>query len=581
MRRFPARLQWLLILLCLRFTLSSQPTPTYTSATRLVVVNAVVHGKGGKPVTGLTKENFQLFDNGQPQQIASFSEESSLRTPSSAAPAKAEEPMPDVFSNRVPPAVKTQSNVTVILLDALNTDIQDQSYARDQVIRFLRQIQPGDHIGIYALGSSLRVIHDFTSDSSDLIAALDKYGIKALAGTPGESTPGAVIAKAPTSSPSAGGVSNPAPSQNSSAADPLNLKGMFSLQGSTVEQDYLLQHRIDATLRALTFIAEHLAIFPGRKSLVWVSGGFPLTVGFGGPDGFSAENHDRYINTDEFKRCMRIVNAANIAIYPVDAHGVLLNANFAGSSTTRPNHSTIEISGADQQQTMRILASRTGGKAFINRNDLDHAIGEAIADSEVSYTIGFYPSEQKKDGSYHKLTLKVDIPHENLRYRDGYLDLPNPGQDQKTRSVDLTVAATSPVDANAIALTAQALPGMASGKPAKPESLQVTVQINPRSVTLLPKDGLTIGQLDVLFVQHDKAGRSLDVLNNAIDLKLGTAELAKIRRFGILFNKDLLRVKDAESLRVIVRDVDSGATGSITIPFAELVPAVDVQPVAR
>jgi hypothetical protein len=353
------------------------------------------------------------------------------------------------------------------------------------------------------------------------------------------------------------------------------------LQGSTVEQDYLLQHRIEATLRALTFIAEHLAVFPGRKSLVWVSGGFPLTVGFGGPDGFSAENRDRYINTDEFKRCMRIVNAANIAIYPVDAHGVLLNGNFSGASTTRPDHRTIDISGSDQQQTMRILASRTGGKAFINRNDLDHAIGEAIADSEVSYTIGFYPTESKMDGSYHKLTLKLDIPHENLRYRDGYLDLPNPGQDEKTRRVDLTVAATSPVDANGIALTAQALPGMASGKPSAPESLQVTVQINPRSVTLMAKDGLTTGQLDVLFVQHDKAGRSLDVLNQSINLKLGTTELAKIRRFGILFNKDLVRAKGAESLRVIVRDVGSGATGSITIPYAQLIPAESIQPSGR
>ena len=205
--------------------------------------------------------------------------------------------------------------------------------------------------------------------------------------------------------------------------------------------------------------------------------------------------------------------------------------------TTRPNQKTIDISGADQQQTMRILASRTGGKAFINRNDLDHAIGEAIADSEVSYTIGFYPSDQKKDGSYHKLTLKLDVPHENLRYRDGYLDLPNPPQDQKARSVDLTVAAFSPVDANAIALTAQALPGMAAGKPANLSRCKSPYKSIRRAVTLLPKDGLTVGQLDVLFVQHDKAGRSSDVLNNSIDLKLGTAELAKIRRFGILFNK--------------------------------------------
>ena len=173
------------------------------------------------------------------------------------------------------------------------------------------------------------------------------------------------------------------------------------------------------------------------------------------------------------------------------------------------------------------------------------------------------------------------MPHEHLRYRDGYLDMSNPGRDEKTRLVDLTVAATSPMDANGIALTAQVLPGMASGKPSTPESLQVTVQIDPRTVTLVAKDGLTTGQLDVLFVQHDKAGRSLDVLNHSINLELGSTELVKIRRFGILFNKDLKRTKDAESLRVIVRDVDSGATGSITIPFAQLVPAESVQPDAR
>jgi hypothetical protein len=65
----------------------------------------------------------------------------------------------------------------------------------------------------------------------------------------------------------------------------------------------------------------------------------------------------------------------------------------------------------------------------------------------------------------------------------------------------------------------------------------------------------------------------VDVFNNSIDLKLGTAEMAKIRRFGILFNKDLVRAKSAESLRIVVRDVDSGASGSITVPLAQLTPA--------
>jgi len=572
MRRCFGSLSLFLALTCSCLVLIGQQAPSFKSATRLVVVNVVVHGKGGKSVSGLKKSDFSVTDNGEPQQIVVFSDESSSpKVPAAAQPATEEQP-PNVFSNRVAPIVKSQSNVTVILLDALNTDIQDQSFARDQVIRYLRRIQPGDHVGIYALGSGLRVIHDFTTDSTDLLAALDKYGVKALSSTPGESTPGSVVTPTPTNSSKGGSAPNLSPNQNSAASDPLNLKGIFSLQGNTSEQDYFLQHRIEATLRALSFIAEHLAIFPGRKSLVWVSGGFPISVGYGGPDGFSAENRDRYINTDEFKRCMRIVNAANIAIYPVDAHGVLINGNFAGSGTARPDHKTIDISGADNQQTMRILAARTGGKAFINRNDLANAIDEAVGDSQVSYTLGFYPTQQKFDGSYHKLTVNVDQPHDNLRYRDGYLDFSQPSSDEKTRQADLAVAATSPVDATGIGLTAQVLPGMASGKPSSPDSLQVTVQINPKTVTLSPKDGLTVGQLDVLFVQHDKVGHSINVVNNLIDLKLGTSELTKVRRYGILFAKDIVRAKDAESLRVIVRDVSSGATGSLTVPISHLNP---------
>ena len=554
---------------CLLFALHAQQGPTFSSSSRLVIVNAVVLGKNNTPITGLTKDDFQLFDNGQPQHIALFSEPVTSAKPSATPNTAAAELPPNVFSNRIPPAVKAQPNATVILLDALNTDIQDQSFARDQVVRFLRQIQPGDHIGIYALGTGLRVIHDFTTDSSDLLAALNKYGVKTLSSSPGET--GATTVVTPTPS----GLPNSSNNAQNPASDPINLKGLFSLQGSTAEQDFFLKNRIDSTLKALTFIAEHLAVFPGRKSLIWVSGGFPLSVGYGGPDGFSAENKDRSIHADAFRRAMQIVNSANIAIYPVDAHGVLMSGNYAGAATARPNNSTIDITAADQQQTMRTLASDTGGKAFINRNDLDHAITEAIADSEVSYTIGFYPDQQKFDGAYHKLTLKLDRPHSDLRYRAGYLDLAKPSHDQKARQADLAVTAASPVDANGIGLEAQVLPGRASGKPAGKDSLQITVQINPKTLTLTPKDGLTMGQLDVLFLQRDEVGKTVDVFNNSIDLKLGTAEMAKIRRFGILFNKDLVRARTAESLRIIVRDVDSGASGSITVPLAQLVPATN------
>jgi hypothetical protein len=82
---------------------------------------------------------------------------------------------PNTFTNEPGADGSNLKNVTVILLDALNTPLLDQSYARDQVIKFLQQIQPEDHIAIYTLGRHLRMTHDFSTDSASLVAMLQKY----------------------------------------------------------------------------------------------------------------------------------------------------------------------------------------------------------------------------------------------------------------------------------------------------------------------------------------------------------------------------------------------------------------------
>jgi VWFA-related protein len=489
---------------------------------RLVNVNVTVQGLSGKPITGLAKSNFQLFDNGEPETISVFAEESN--THGASAPADESTGLanlgPDVFSNRIDTGTHPPSSVTVILLDILNSGVRDQGYARAQVVHFLRQIKPGDRVGLYSLGASLRVLHDFTADASDLLDGLNEYGSRA-------------------------------------SADPLGLASIFSMEGNAFERDYFLKNRVEATIRAIGFIAEHTISAPGRKNLIWVSGDFPLTAGYGAADDlFNADS------SAELKRCLAAVSAAGLAIYPADAH-VLLNAKRADLEKTH-------IEAVDPRHNMQLIAARTGGRSFNSRNDLDHAIEQAIADSEGSYTLGFYPSHENFDGAYHKLKVVLNAPHSDVRYRDGYFDFAKPRQDRKTREADMKVAATSPIDANGISLTAQVLPARKANKAAGPNALQVTLQINPNTISLTPKGVVMAGQLDALFVQHDAVGRSLGFETKFIDLKLSSSELAKIHRFGILFREDLLRAKGAESLRVVVRDVNSGVMGSLTIPYRQL-----------
>src|SRR5580704_17805344 len=90
-------------------------------STRMVQVNVIVQEKDGSPVTGLTKDDFSLFDKGQPQRIAYFAERNSQ--PSPAQTASAEPPAPvNLFSNRPRPGANSPANVSVILLDTVNID---------------------------------------------------------------------------------------------------------------------------------------------------------------------------------------------------------------------------------------------------------------------------------------------------------------------------------------------------------------------------------------------------------------------------------------------------------------------------
>src|SRR5580658_11231713 len=120
-------------------TLSAQmPDVVIRTTTRLVQVNVIVTKKGA-PVPGLKKEDFQVFDNGKRQEIRLFSEETRAVLPSAAAP------LPQgTFTNQLEQRSGTPAAVTAILLDGVNTKFSDQTYARQQVVQFLKQIQPAD-----------------------------------------------------------------------------------------------------------------------------------------------------------------------------------------------------------------------------------------------------------------------------------------------------------------------------------------------------------------------------------------------------------------------------------------------------
>jgi hypothetical protein len=138
---------------------------------------------------------------------------------------------------------------------------------------------------------------------------------------------------------------------------------------------------------------------------------------------------------------VRALNDANVAVYPIDPRD-RYNAGLA----------------AEGVDTMNIPADGTGGKAFYNLGDIASAIKAAVADSTITYALGFYPADVKLDGSYHKLSVEVARTGVEVRARKGYYASEAKALSERARYRSITGILDSPLDATGIGLTAFAEP---------------------------------------------------------------------------------------------------------------------------
>jgi VWFA-related protein len=520
---------------------TDQPPVVLKATTRLVQVSVIAQDGKGQPVTDLKKDDFRIKVNGKDQPIKIFSMDSSGALPQSETKLP-----PDVFTNRMDVKPGQQSSVTIILLDTLNTRWADQVYAKAQVIRYLRTLTPEDHIGLYTLGTSLRVLHDYTADSAELLGRLEALKGKELPD---------MTSKEPTD----------AMHGDALLLDMLQ-RGAAGV--SPAERSFYTTQRIIGTLKSIEFIANHLAKTPGRKNLIWVSGGFPLEIGFDNAAAWRNPQIDQRIFSDEVSETVRAVNDANMAIYPVDARGLMASPQY--DAERRGNAKGMQkappMVGVKNQQTMEELASRTGGHAYYNSNDLAKAIHTAVDDSRVTYMLGFYPVDESFDGKFHKIEVQmVERKGLHLRYRKGFFDLPELPQDEKARKTELADAAWSPLDAAGIGIAAKIDPSKT-----KPGSLEIVLVIDSTQVSLQQQSDHWIGRLDVLFIQRDNGGNQYNGLDDTINLNLGAESYQKFIKNGFVYAKIIDRADRAKIIRIVVRDSASGAIGSITVPLAKI-----------
>jgi VWFA-related protein len=340
----------------------NNPALTLHAESRIVLADVTVTDRHGNAVYGLTVSDFQVFDNGQPQHIASFEEHNAASESITYT-----QPSSPTNDQHLPPVLN------VVLLDTTNLELPDQMYLHIQLTKFIKALPAGQPIAIFARhGDYTTILQPFTSDHALLQAAIDRALPRIL-----------VLGR-----------------EYRSDADTLRQVGIYLRQ------------------------------VPGRKNILWFTGGSTAYLLDGlaalttsapmGPAPNSAQAAAMQAATagssslttpsvgegaDTLREVYDELEAARIAIYPIDARGLTTEG---------------DVALGPQQSQMIETAAATGGEAILNRNSLALAAAHIVSNDTSSYTLTYSPQNFHYDSKWHNIRITLRRPDLHLSYRQGY-----------------------------------------------------------------------------------------------------------------------------------------------------------------
>ena len=546
-----------------------------TLTSRLVDVGIVAYDKKGHPVKDLKAEDFEVYDNGRKQEVRFFSQ---FVSEAPAAPPAAIEP-DRTFSNRAVDAAAgpsattaSEAGATILLIDESHIAWADMSHARQEIVRFLGALAPGERVGLYTMnGLGFRVINEVATDHAALIARLQKW------------------------MPTAQSVSQAQDEEtrnrqqfsevhNVADLDSVNGNRIDEPDGNTPVDPQLMtmgSNPARASLIILEGVARRLAALPGHKNLVWISSD-NVFADFSDQD-VSIDKGDKFIDSFAL-RAQEAMNDAHVAVFPFNVSQLetaAINADIrhrnveltpaaadmaaAGGAALPRNVAPGRITAAMQQDThpiqwpVRQVAEATGGRTIRRSGDLAAALSGIVEDGHATYLVSFSPPGPA-DGQYHAITVKLTGKQHGLtlRYRTGYLFSKEPA----TLKDRFQQAVWRPRDMSEVSVTAGVTP-MNPGA-------SVKIDILASDLGLRQQAGRWMDKLDIFFIQRDDAGIRAQIEGQTLGLRLKSSTYQNLLSAGVPFERFVQLRPGMASLRVLVVDENSGRMGSVTIPAPAL-----------
>lgn len=533
------------------------PTPTPTTpagddvvkiSTNLIQLDVTVTDSKGRIVTGLKAEDFEIFENGEKQEITDFSFVSSVReivqNPAGSG---------DKSAIPLPPKSMRSDQVRrtiALVVDDLSLSFQSVYFVRRALKKFVdEQIQEGDLVAIIRTGAGIGALQQFTADKRQLYAAIDKVKWNPLGR-------GSIGAFAPI---------------NDSAQ--LNTSDMSDEERQAQENsensfdDFQSAVFATGTLGALRYIVQGMGELPGRKSVVLFSDGFRLLER--DPQGYSGTG--RVI--DFVRQLIETANRNSVVFYTIDGRG-LQTAGITAEDKVDATPERIRQVLSDRsselfetQQGLSYLASETGGFSIQNNNDLNRGV-QRVLDDQSYYLVAYQPDSDTFDPKtrrFNKIEIKVKQKNLSVRYRSGFFNFADRAIKPEFAVVSpqeqIERALISPFGVNDISLRLNALFGnsQALGTFVRP-----LLHVNAGDLKFEPQpDGSKKAVFAVLAMLFGDNGIVVDQVSRTYTMVVQESVYESIQKYGFVYHFSVpVKKPGAYQMRVALRDTSNGKLGS-------------------
>ena len=530
---------------------------TFVDEVELTIANLVVYvtDKKGRAVTTLAKDDFEIYQDGNPKQISNFKLYTSEIVRSELGVTTGLDipdptPIPDG-----PAAGGPQPVHLVLYIDNQNLDPLDRNRVLSQTRDFVRtSLHPPAQMMVVAYQRSFEVLQDFTSDPSQVLKAMRLVRTYTGGRTERDSSRKDIVDRIQRlrSERRAG-------SSRSSMGDPSNdgeWNQIYNLIDNYAKESV---NDLQFTLDSLRQIITSLTGLPGKKGIIYVSNGLPMIPGMelfyeaskGMNDSTILSRMFEFDRTRIYRQLAATANAQDVTLYTIDASGLSLHGMGSAEYATASDPMMSSMGRNNYTDSLRFLADETGGIAIYNTNDIAPRLELVTQDMFTYYSIG-YPLQASGQDKVHRVKVKLrDDPAFSdfeIRYRPRFVE-----KSLETRVQDRVVSSlVFEIDENPMGLEVEA------GAPAAATEdrwlLPTHLSFPLNSVALLPEGDDFVARIVLFIAARDTDGKRSDLVRQNHEIRVPAARYEEAR--GELFGIDTQLLMEAGRYRIAIALLD-------------------------